>query len=229
MEWSGFIEVVGVLLGAFVFLVVVPLGLLFLFVKHRGGDAEIYRTMAALKSGTVAELLPWTSASLGELTREWVGFTTHTVSMFGRGDQSAGRVPSSRSPEGWLLALSVETKNAGADGTVRATTAAHRLELAIKGGVWTATLNGTPLGHFSAGHPPLLAPDGTPLGDFGAGGQLALRGRAVTTIATPQAPAPVRPQALTPLLSGLLEARTPEDEAWALVLAVFQLARASTE
>jgi hypothetical protein len=229
MDGRAIIEVLGVLLVAFIVCVVVPLFLLFLFIKYRGGNEELYRTMAALKSGTIAELLPWENTSLGELTREWVGYTTYTTSMFGRSDQGAGRVPSNRAPSGWLLAFGVETKNDGADGEVLAMTSAHRLDLAITRGVCRATLNGTALGTFRKGEAPLVAPDGTQLGTFNPGGQLVIRGRAVATIDTPRNGASARPAALTPLITNLLAERTPEEEAWTLVFAVFQLAQASAE
>ena len=228
MDGRAIIEVLGVLVVAFVLFVVVPLFLLFLYIKYRGGNAEMHQTIADLKSGAITELLPWESTSLGELTREWVGYSTYTTSMFGRSDQAAGRVPSSRAPSGWLLAFSVETKNDGADGRVLAMTSAHRLELAITSGVWRATLNGALLGTFRKGEEPLVAPDGAQLGTF-RGGQLVVRGREVATIETPHAGAPARAPALTELVTHLRAERTPEDDAWTLVCAVFQLAQASAE
>ena len=86
MDGRAIIEVLGVLLVAFVVCVVVPLFLLFLYIKYRGGNAEMHAVIAALKSGTVSELLPWEITSLGELTREWVGHATYTTSMFGRSE-----------------------------------------------------------------------------------------------------------------------------------------------
>ncbi len=227
MDGRAIIEVLGVLIVAFVVGVVVPLFLLFLYIKYRGGNAEMHATIASLKSGTVTELLPWEGTSLNELTREWVGHSTYTTSMFGRSDQAAGYVPSSRSPTGWLLAFSAETNNDGADGKVLAMTSAHRLELALTGGLVRATLNGTTLGSFRMGEAAFLAPDGAPLGTFGD--QVVVRGRDVATIGRPRAGGAARAPALTPLVTKLLAERTQEDEAWALVFAVFQLALASIE
>ena len=229
MDGRAIIEVLTVLVVAFIAFVVVPLFLLFLYIKYRGGNAEMHQTIAAVKSGTITELLPWDSSSLSDLPREWVGHATYTTSMFGRSDQAAGHVPSSRAPSGWLLAFSVETKNDGADGKVLAMTSAHRLELAITGGVWRATLNGTVLGTFKKGEAPITAPDGAPLGTFLPGAPLVVRGREVATISIPRAGAPARAPALTPLITNLLAERTPEDDAWTLVFAVFQLACASAE
>lgn len=229
MDGRAIIEVLGVLLVAFVAFVVVPLFLLFLYIKYRGGNAEMHQTIAALKSGTITELLPWQGTSLGELTCEWVGSSTYTTSMFGRSDQAAGRVPSSRGPSGWLLAFGLETKNDGADGRVLAMTSAHRLELAITSGVYRATLNGTALGTFRKGEAPFVAPDGAPLGTFRPGEPLVVRGRNVATIGTPRAAAAARASAPTPLITPLLAERTPEEEGWALVFAVLQLAQASAE
>ncbi|MDP2275642.1 MAG: hypothetical protein Q8N23_03455 [Archangium sp.] len=223
MDGRAIIEVLGVLLVAFVVCVVVPLFLLFLYIKYRGGNAEMHATIAALKSGKVSELLPWENTSLGELTREWVGHATYTTSMFGRSDQAAGHVSSSRAPAGWLLAFSIETKNDGADGKVLAMTSAHRLEVTITGGLCHATLNGAVLGTFRMGEAAFSAPDGTALGTFGD--QLVVRGRTVATIGAPRAGTP----ALTPLITNLRAERTQEDEAWMLVFAVFKLAQASVE
>src|SRR3990167_7556316 len=210
MDGRAIIEVLGVLVVAFVVCVVVPLFLLFLYIKHRGGNAEMHQTIAALKSGKITELLSWESTSLGELTREWVGWSTYTTSMFGRADQAAGRVPSSRAPTGWLLAFSVETKNDGADGKVLAMTSAHRLELAIAGGVYQATLNGTVLGTFRKGDAAFAGPDGAQLGTFRPGDQLVVRGREVATIYTPRAGAAARAAVLTPLVTNLVGEQTPE-------------------
>jgi hypothetical protein len=228
MDGSAIIEVLTVLVVAFIAFVVVPLFLLFLYIKYRGGNAEMHQTIAAVKSGTITDLLPWESTSLSELTREWVGHATYTTSMFGRSDQAAGHVPSSRAPSGWLLAFSVETKNDGVDGKVLAMTSAHRLELAITGGLWRATLNGTVLGTFK-GEAPITAPDGAQLGTFLPGAPLVVRGREVATINTPRAGASARAPALTPLVTNLFAGRTPEDEAWTLVFVVSQLVRASAE
>ena len=227
MDGRAIIEVLGVLLVAFVVCVVVPLFLLFLYIKYRGGNAEMHAVIAALKSGTVSELLPWEITSLGELTREWVGHATYTTSMFGRSDQAAGQVPSSRGASGWLLAFSIETKNDGADGKVLAMTSAHRLEVTITSGLCRASLNGTVLGTFRMGEAAFSAPDGTALGTFGD--QLIVRGRDVATIGAPRAGTPARAPALSPLITNLRADRTQEDEAWTLVFAVFQLARAAVE
>ncbi len=227
MDGRAVIEVLGVLLVAFVVCVVVPLFLLFVYIKYRGGNAEMHATIAALKSGTFSELLPWDGTSLGELTREWVGHATYTASMFGRSDQAAGQVPSSRAPSGWLLAFSTETNNDGADGKVLAMTSAHRVEVAISSGLCRATVNGTVLGTFRMGEAVFCAPDGTALGTLGD--QLVVRGRDVATIGTPRTGVPARAPALTALITNLRAQRTPEDEAWTLVFAVIHLAQASVE
>ncbi|MDP1830153.1 MAG: hypothetical protein Q8L48_43215 [Archangium sp.] len=229
MDGRAIIEVLTVLVVAFIAFVVVPLFLLFLYIKYRGGNAEMHQTIAAVKSGTITDLLPWDSTSLGELTREWVGHSTYTTSMFGRSDQAAGHVPSSRAPSGWLLVFSVETKNDGADGRVLAMTSAHRLELVLAGGAWRATLNGTVLGTFKKGEAPITAPDGAQLGTFLPGAPLVVRGREVATLNTPRAAASARTPSPSQLVTHLLTERTPEDEAWTLVIAVFQLAQASAE
>ena len=163
------------------------------------------------------------------MSREWVGSSTYTASMFGRSDQSAGRVPSRSVPSGWLLAFGLEMNNDGADGRVLAMTSAHRLELAITSGVSRVTLNGTVLGTFRKGEPSISAPDGTQLGTFGPGDRLVVRGREVATLNTPRAGVATRAPVPTPLVSHLLAQRTPEDEAWTLVFSVVQLARASAE
>lgn len=227
MDVRTIIEVLGVLTVGFVFGGILPVFLLLLLVKYRGGSAAMHQLIAALKTGKVTDLLPWESSSPLELTREWVGSSTFTESMFGRDDQGAGYVPSSRAPAGWLLAFGAETKHGGADGKVLAMTSAHRLELALSSGVARATCNGKGLGTFRAGEPALLAPDGAQLGTFGPGGQLVLRGRPVATLGTPGAGASARPSSPTPLVTDLLAERTPEDDAWILVLVAFQLARAS--
>ncbi len=229
MDGRAIIEVLGVLAVGFVFGGLLPVFLLLLFVKHRGGSAVMHQLIAALKSGKVTDLLPWESTSPLELTCEWVGSSTFTKSMFGRDDQGAGYVPSSRAPAGWLLAFGVETKHSGADGKVLAMTSAHRLELAISSGVSRATLNGKVLGTFRATEPALLAPDGAQVGTFGPAGQLVIRGRPVATLGTPGAGASARPSSPTPLVTHLLAERTPEDDAWILVLVTFQLARASAQ
>lgn len=227
MDGQAIIEIIGVLLVAFVVFVLVPLLLLFLFIRYRGGSEEMYQTAEALKSGTVTELLPWGSASLGELTREWVGASIYTANMFGRNDQGAGRVPSRGATSGWLLAFSMSAKNKGVEGKVLAMTTAHRLELSIEGGLCRVMLNGAALGRFRPGEPGLFGPDGVSLGTYRrelSGGQLVLRGRDVATIDTGTIGASERVESATPLVTNLLAARTPEDEAWTLVVAVHQLA-----
>jgi hypothetical protein len=223
MDGRAIIEVLGVLVVAFVAFVLVPLFFTFLFVKYRGGSEEIYETAAALRSGKLADLLPWDSASLSELTREWVGSSTYTVSMFGRHDQGAGRVPSTRASTGWLLAFSMEGKNTGTDGQVLAMTSAHRLDLRITGKVCHASLDGAALGTLKLTEGGIFAPDGTALGSV-RGGQLVLRDRNVAAIEPRTTSASERVPSPTPLVTGLLAQRTPEDEAWTLVVAVLQLA-----
>ena len=171
MDGRTIIEMLGILVVAFIVFVVVPLFLLFTFIRHRGGNEEMHDLIAALKSGKVPDLLPWDSTSLNDLTREWVGSSTYTTNMFGRSDQGGGQVPSSRSPSGWLLAFGVETKNDGADGRMIAMTSAHRLEVAITKGACLVTLDGTVLGTLRKGEGSLLAPDGSTLGTFRPGGQ----------------------------------------------------------
>ncbi len=218
--------IIGVLLAALVVFVLLPLFLLFLFIQYRGGNEEMYQTAAAVKSGTVTELLPWGSSSLGELTREWVGSSTYTVSTFGRRDQAAGRVPSGRSPTGWLLAFTMESSSNGADGKLLAVSSAHKLELSVKAGTCKAAINGAALGSFRVGEPALLGPDGAQLGTYRPDltvGQLTLRGREVATIDTRTGSDAGRVDPPSFLVTHLLAERTPEDEAWTLVVAVLQL------
>lgn len=223
MDVQSILEVLGVLLVAFVLGVIVPLALTFTFVKQRGGSEEMYQLGAAVKSGKLPDLLPWGSDSLTALTREWVGSSTYTESMFGRNDQGAGRVPSARADSGWLLAFTMESKNSGADGRLIAMTSAHKLDLRVAAGVCHASVNGKALGSFKLGEPTLSGPDGKPLGSFRVGGQLALNGRDAATLDTRTTCAPERPASLTPLVTQLAADRTPEDEAWTLVLAVLQM------
>jgi hypothetical protein len=226
MTGQAIMEVLGVLVVAFVLGVIIPLSLIFTFVKHRGGSEELYQTAAAVKTGKVSELLPWGPSSLSELTREWVGHTTYTASMFGRNDQAAGRVPSTRSAEGWLLAFCTDSHHDGADGKVLATSSMHRVELRVTAGVCHATLNGAAVGSFKLGEPALLGPDGASVGSWRrATGQLTLRGREVATL-DPRTAAPVSARSESPgaLVTQSITERTAEDEAWTLVVAVFHLA-----
>lgn len=223
MDGPSILEVLGVLIIAFVFGVMLPVSLTLLFVKYRGGPAQMYQLGSEVKAGKVADFLPWGSTSLGELTREWVGDSAFTRSMFGRHDQRAGRVPSARTDSGWLLAFTMESKNDAADGRLVAVTSAHRVDLRVSSGVCHATVNGATLGTFKWGEPELRAPDGSQLGSYRRGGQLALRGRDVATIDSRTSGAPARPPAVTPLVTNLAAERTPEEEAWTLVLAVMEL------
>lgn len=224
MDVQSVMEVLGVLLVAFVLGVLVPLALIFTFVKHRGGSEEMYQLGAELKAGKLPDLLPWGNDSLTELAREWVGSSTFTESLFGRNDQAGGRVPSTRTDPGWLLAFTMDSKNGGADGRLLAVTSAHKVNLRVTAGVCHATLDGKPLGSFKLGEPALFAPDGKQLGSYRVGGQLELRGRDAATIDAHPSCASARPSSLTPLVTRLAAERTPEDEAWTLVLAVLQLA-----
>ena len=224
MDGQALMEVLGVLIIAFVLGVIVPLTLTFTFVKLRGGSEEMYQLGAEVKSGKVAELLPWGTDSLAALTREWVGSSTYTESLFGRSDQAAGRVPSARADSGWLLAFTMASRKDGAHGRLVAMTSAHRLELRVASGVCHAALNGRPLGTLKLGEPGLFAPDGSQLGSSRAGGQLAVRGRDVATLDARTTCVAARPPSLTPLLTNLSAERTPEDEAWTLVVAVLQMA-----
>lgn len=223
MDTPPLVEILGVLVVAFVLGVLVPLALTLLFVKYRGGHAELYQLGAEVKAGKLKDLLPWGSTSLTELTREWVGHSAFTRSMFGRHEQRAGRVPSARADSGSLLAFTMESKRDGADGRLVAVTSAHRVDLRVSGGVCRATVNGAALGSFKLGEAELLAPDGSQLGSYRRGGQLALRGRDAATIDTRTSGAPARPPSLTPLVTQLAAERTPEDEAWTLVLALMEL------
>lgn len=224
MDAPPIVEVLGVLVVAFVLGVLVPLSLTLLFVKYRGGPAEMYQLGADVKAGKLTDLLPWEATSLAELTREWVGHSTYTRSMFGRHDQRAGRVPSARTDAGWLLAFTMESKNDGADGRLVAVTSAHRLDLRVSSGVCRAAVNGAALGTFKLGEPELHAPDRAQLGSYRRGGQLTLRGRDAAMLDSHTTCAPARPPTLTPLVTNLAAERTPEDEAWTLVLALVELA-----
>jgi hypothetical protein len=227
MTGQDIIEVIGVLIVAFILGVIIPLTLTFLFVKYRGGAEEMYVIAAAVRSGKVQELLPWSSASLSELASEWVGSSTFTRSMFGRNDQAAGLVPSSKSQTGWLLGFATDSRKDGADGTVVAITSAHKLELSMTGGTFTATVNGSPLGTVKlgeAGEASLFGPDGAQVGSYRrqvAGGKLMLNGREVGTLARTSS-SMERIPSTTPLISNL--AAQPQDESWVLALAVVQFA-----
>lgn len=223
MDVQSILEVLGVLIIAFVLGVIIPLTITFTFVKLRGGSEEMYQLGAEVKSGKLTYLLPWSSDSLTALTREWVGSSTYTESLFGRNDQGAGRVPSTHADSGWLLAFTMESKNDGNDGRLLAVTSAHRLDLRVAAGVCHAQVNDKPLGTFKLGEPALFAPDGSQLGSFRVGGQLALHGRDAATFDTRTTCAAERPAVPTPLITQLVPERTPEDEAWTLVLAVLQL------
>ena len=224
MDVQSVMEVLGVLIIAFVLGVIVPLTLTFTFVKLRGGSEEMYQLGAEVKSGKVAELLPWGTDSLASLTREWVGNSTYTESLFGRSDQAAGRVPSARADSGWLLAFTMASKKDGDHGRLVAITSAHRLELRVASGVCHAAVNGKPLGTIKLGEPGLFAPDGSQLGSHRSGGPLTLRARDVATLDARTSCVSARPPALTPLITNLAAERPPEDEAWTLVVAVLQMA-----
>lgn len=226
MTGQDVVEVIGVLIVAFILGVIIPLTLTFLFVKYRGGAEEMYATAAAIRAGKV-ELLPWSSASLGELTSEWVGSSTYTRSMFGRNDQAAGLVPSSKSQTGWLLGFATDSRKDGADGTVVAITSAHKLELSMTAGTFSATVNGSALGTVKlgdAGEASLFGPDGAQVGSYRrqvTGGQLMLNGREVGTLARTTS-SMERAPSNTPLISNL--AAQSQDESWILTLAVVQFA-----
>lgn len=227
MNGDATIGIVGALFGLLVGCVGVPALFIFVFVKLRGAQQDLDSTAAAVRAGTVTELLPWTSASLSELTREWVGESTFTSGVPGRGDRAGGRVPSGRSPSGWLLAFTMEAKNDGAEGLVLAVTTAHRLELRVTGGVCFATVNGAPLGSSRLGEPGLFSPDGSPLGNYRREppvAQLALRGRDVAKLDTRTTSDAKRTAAPGFVVTHLLADRTAEDEAWVLVAAVLELA-----
>ena len=222
MNTDLIIGIIGALFGALVAFVLVPLFLLFLFIQYRGGAEEMYQTAAAVKSGTITELLPWGSTSLGELTREWVGSSTYTVSAFGRRDQAAGRVPSGRSPTGWLLAFTMESSSHGADGKLFAMTSAHKLELRVAGGECKASINGAAVGSFRVGEPALFGPDGVQVGTYRVD-QLTIRGREVAKIDARTRSDSARVESPSFLVTNLLAERTGEDEAWTLLVAVLQL------
>lgn len=221
---------IGLLFGAFGVLVGcvgVPVFFGIVFFKLYRARSEISETAAAVRSGNVAELLPWGPMSLNELTREWVGSSTYTAGILGRTDQASGRVPSGRSAEGWLLAFSMDSRSNGAAGLVLATTSAHRLELRITNGVCQAVLNGTALGSFRLADAKVFTAQGDPLGNYWRQvprGQLALRGHEVATLDTRTQSDTARVAVPTFLITHLLAERSAEDEAWALVAAVMELA-----
>jgi hypothetical protein len=217
MTGQDLVEVIGVLLVAFVLGVIVPLTITFLFVKYRGGAEEMYQIAGAVRSGKVKDLLPW---SASELTAEWMGSSTYTVSMFGRNDQAAGLVPSMKSNDGWLLGFATDSSKDGAEGKVVAVTASHKLELSMSGGTFSVVINGAPLGTVKlgdGGEAALFGADGAQVGTFRR--QLVLNGREVGTFARTTS-SMERPAETTPLISGL--AMQPQDESWILALAVVQ-------
>lgn len=229
MSGQDLVEVIGVLIVAFVLGVIVPLTITFLFVKHRGGAAELYQTAAAVRAGKVEDLLQWDSSSLSDLTSECLGWSTYTASMFGRNDQVAGLVPSSKTEKGWLLGFCADAKREGSDGKVVAVTSAHKLELSMAGGTFSAMVNGAPLGSIKlgdAGEATLVAPDGAQVGSYRrqvSGGQLVLNGKEMGTLARTTAITEGTPMK-TPLIASLPTGRSTQEEAWILALAVVQFA-----
>jgi hypothetical protein len=149
--------------------------------------------------------------------------------MFGRNDQAAGLVPSSKTEKGWLLAFCTDSKKEGTDGKVLAITSAHKLELSMAGSTFSVVVNGTPLGTIKlgdAGEAALVAPDGAPVGSYRrqvSGGQLMLNGKEVGTLARTTTIAEGTPMK-TPLVASLPTGRTPQEESWILALAVVQFA-----
>ena len=215
------------LFGGLVACVGVPLLFVFVFIKLRNAQQEVDRTAAAVRSGAVADLLPWGPASLSELTRQWVGASTYTSGVLGRGDRASGRVPSGRKPAGWLLAFTMDARHDGTEGLVQATTSAHRLELRISTGVCQAVLNGVALGTFRLGQAELFAADATPLGTYRREppvARLGVRGREVATLDTRTTSDANRAASPTSLVTHLLPTRSAEEEAWALIAAVLELA-----
>lgn len=215
------------LLGGLVACVGVPALFLVIFLKLRSARDEQAQTAAAVQSGAVTDLLPWGPGSLSELTREWVGASTYTSGVLGRNDRAGGRVPSGRSKSGWLLAFTMDAHHHGADGVVQAATSAHRLELRIAGGACQVLINGAVFGHLQLGEAGLFAPDGGPVGFYRRQppvAQLGIRGRDVATLDTRTQSNAERAAQPTFLVTHLLAERTPDDEAWALVAAVLELA-----
>lgn len=227
MNGDATLGLLGALFGLLVGCVGVPILFIVVFLKLRGAQQQVEQTAQVVRSGTVADLLPWGPASVSELTRQWVGSSTYTSGILGRGDRASGRVPSGRSPTGWLLAFTMDAKHDGADGLVLAATSAHRLELRISTGVCQALLNGAVLGTFRLGQEALFAPDATPLGSYRREppvAQLTLRGHEVAKLDTRTTCGTRRAEAPSFIVTHLLGERSAEDEAWVLVAAVLELA-----
>lgn len=213
--------------GGLVACVGVPVLFVFVFLKLRNAQQEVDQTAAAVRSGTVAELLPWGPSSLGELTREWVGASRYTSGVLGRGDRASGRVPSGRAPAGWLLAFTMEARHDGTEGTVQATTSTRRLELRVSTGVCQAIVDGAPLGTFRLGQTELFATDATRVGTYRREppvARLEVRGREVATLDTRTTSAAERAAAPTPLVTHFVTTPSAEEEAWVLVASVLELA-----
>ena len=224
MSGQDLVEVMEVLIVAFVLGVIVPLTITFLFVKHRGGAVELYQTAAAVRSGKVEDLLPWGPSSLSELTSECLGWSTYTVSMFGRNDQAAGLVPSSKTEKGWLLAFCTDSKKEGTEGKVLAVTSAHRFELSKEGASFSVVVNGAALGTITlgdAGEATLIGPDGAQVGTNRR--QLVSHGKELGTLARTTSVTEGVPMK-TPLIASLPTERTSQEELWILALGVVQFA-----
>lgn len=223
--------VIGLLLGGVlcvgvsVFLVVVIVKL----TQARGDEAQL---AAAVKAGTVTDLLPWSSDALGALSCEWVGSSSFTNTVGGFSDQAAGRVPSDRAPSGWLLAFAMNARNRGAVGQVHAVTSAHRIEVQVASGVAEVAVNSAQAGSWRLATGELLAADGAAIGmvrrDTNASadarlGRLAVRGRNVATFHLRSESDTARAADPTSFFTDLAAPLSPEEETWALVAAVLEL------
>jgi len=203
----------------------VPSLWVYVFASMRAGQKQLEETSQAVQAGKVEDLLPWARATLSEVSRQWVGNTTFTRGAAGRSDEAAGRVPSVRSPSGWLLAFAMSSAGRGAEGKVLAVTANKKLRLDVANGVAQVTVDGKKLGTVRLDSGVLADADGVQVGSYqrGADGHLKLGDWELAIIDLHTAPDEARPVKPGPLYKFLGSPRSEVQENWALAAGLLEL------
>lgn len=179
-----------------------------------------------IRSGAITGMIHWHPSVLVHMSSDWVGASHYARGAFGHRDSAAGKVfaPALR---GFVLGFVCETEGRGARGRIEITTSLARFVGQFDGGlVWFSSAAG-PLGAVVLQTGVLLDPGGIAIGEYQRGGAgpfspLFLRGRCVAGIQRVGESHAQVPASSRPLLTAV-DVRSPEEEAWVVVIAVLEL------
>lgn len=192
---------------------------------------------AAVQTGQIPDLIPWSPALLQALSADWVGASTY-VRGFVNNDQASGRLQAV-DREGTVLAFRLDARDRWRSGRLEAVGGPGRFVIDVAQGFARITRDGAPLGSVhldsgavsnAAGHPlgrllfepGQLATAGIDDGRSGPRAGLIFGATPIALLDARSESHEVRPAVLRPLVLRFQPA-APDAEAWTLVSCLLEI------